>query len=481
MGNHFAGKTKNAEVLHQNSASAKALSNNASVHPLLQLQQTMGNQGVQRLIQAKLQFGQPGDVFEQEAEGVAEQVMRMPEPAVQRQEEELDEEEIIQMKPVETIQPLMNGESRVGGDVEQGLAASKGGGSPLPGTIRAFMEPRFGADFGKVRVHTGSEATHLNRNINAQAFTHGQDIYFNEGRYNPGTDSGKKLLAHELTHTIQQSGSSKRISRWGLYKLGTPHLVVTIGAFKKLKPDAKKFYTKRWRAFLAIKSDFMDLRPEAISTVKKGKAIAKRHIKNKSGMFRGDLTKKEKEHLEYIGLTPKEIKKEEKDIGKDYDNMVGYSRDPDEAFNHAEGGLYKYKGGMPEAHKRKVDDYINQAVIRWTPAVIKLAKMYSLDDDVCLALHNLALALHVAEDRGSHGDGASGTGHDPRRIIKPPKYAKEKDYYDENWKNHYCDKKGTNSGGYGKAVEYGKDVLEKFYDRVSGKGKGTLEKLLAQE
>jgi len=94
-----------------------------------------------------------------------------------------------------------------GSNVESQLNSSKGGGSPLPDEVRSFMEARFGADLSQVRVHTGSEAVEMNKELNAQAFTHGKDIYFGSGRYNPGSSEGKHLLAHELTHVLQQTGA----------------------------------------------------------------------------------------------------------------------------------------------------------------------------------------------------------------------------------------------------------------------------------
>ncbi len=90
---------------------------------------------------------------------------------------------------------------------QSSLSSTKGKGSPLPDSTRTFMESRFQADFRDVRVHTGEEAGSLSRSIQAQAFTHGNDIYFNSGRYSPHTPSGSLLLAHELTHTIQQGAS----------------------------------------------------------------------------------------------------------------------------------------------------------------------------------------------------------------------------------------------------------------------------------
>ncbi|MHC5827765.1 MAG: eCIS core domain-containing protein, partial [Nostoc sp.] len=88
------------------------------------------------------------------------------------------------------------------GDIESRLNSSKGGGSPLPDEVRSFMEPRFGADFSQVRVHTGSDAVQMNRELNAQAFTHKQDVYFGAGK-SPGKND---LTAHELTHVVQQTG-----------------------------------------------------------------------------------------------------------------------------------------------------------------------------------------------------------------------------------------------------------------------------------
>ena len=166
---------------------------------LLALQRTHGNRYVQRVvagIQAKLVVGQPGDKYEQEADRVADEVMRMPEPEVQRQEEE--EEEPVQAKG-------QSGQTtEVTSDLESSIQALRGSGQPLRESVRNFFEPRFGYDFSQVRVHTGSEAGEMNRDLNAQAFTYGRDIYFGAGQYNPGTSSGKRLLAHELTHVLQK-------------------------------------------------------------------------------------------------------------------------------------------------------------------------------------------------------------------------------------------------------------------------------------
>jgi hypothetical protein len=91
------------------------------------------------------------------------------------------------------------------GNVENQLAGSKGGGSPLPDNVRRFMEPRFGADFSNIKVHTDSNAVQMNKEVGAQAFAHGGDIYYGAGK-SPGNN---ELTAHELTHTIQQGAAGR--------------------------------------------------------------------------------------------------------------------------------------------------------------------------------------------------------------------------------------------------------------------------------
>jgi hypothetical protein len=137
-------------------------------------------------------------------------------PVIQR-EELPEEEEGLQMKPViqreelpeeeEELQMKADSSGRqvpvATGAFEDRLNGSKGGGSPLSEDVRSFMEPRFGADFSGVRVHTGGEAVQMNREVGAQAFAHGQDVYYGAGK-GPGKDA---LTAHELTHVVQQTGS----------------------------------------------------------------------------------------------------------------------------------------------------------------------------------------------------------------------------------------------------------------------------------
>jgi Domain of unknown function (DUF4157) len=90
-------------------------------------------------------------------------------------------------------------------DVERSIESSRGGGHSLDRGVSADMGKVFNADFSGVRVHTDAGADGLNRSLSARAFTTGQDIYFRQGEYNPGSSGGRELLAHELTHVVQQN------------------------------------------------------------------------------------------------------------------------------------------------------------------------------------------------------------------------------------------------------------------------------------
>jgi hypothetical protein len=160
----------------------------------------------------------------------AEEELQM-KPLVQRAAIEEDE---LQTKP--DIQRASGGAGfEVSGDFEQQLATTRGGGSPLPATVRNFMEPRFGADFSGVRIHTGSQSAQLNRSVSAQAFTLGQDIYLGEGKDDVESSAGKSLLAHELTHVVQQTGAVRRkpVSP-GIHAVphGQVQRLITVEAFK---------------------------------------------------------------------------------------------------------------------------------------------------------------------------------------------------------------------------------------------------------
>ncbi|MEH1919288.1 eCIS core domain-containing protein [Nostoc sp.] len=165
--------------------------------------------------QTKLTVNQPGDIYEQEADSVAQLVMqRMSESVQPIQREALPEEEDqLQMKSLaDSITPLVQrqggGRTAATSELETSIQQARGNGQPLADDIKQPMEQAFGADFGGVRVHTDAQSNRLNESIQARAFTTGQDVFFRQGEYSPGSDAGKELLAHELTHVVQQNGSA---------------------------------------------------------------------------------------------------------------------------------------------------------------------------------------------------------------------------------------------------------------------------------
>jgi hypothetical protein len=176
------------------------------------------------VIQPKLAIGAPNDVYEQEADAVANKILNTPgrdsvqakffKPAVsaiQRKCAHCEEEEKqMQRKEINSETTMTSNEA------ESYVGNLNGSGEPLPNDVRSFYEPRFGFDFSDVKVHTDSVAAKSAQSINALAYTSGSNIVFNSGQYSPDTDGGKSLLGHELTHVIQQSGSriqTKRIQR----------------------------------------------------------------------------------------------------------------------------------------------------------------------------------------------------------------------------------------------------------------------------
>jgi len=213
--------------------------------PVVQ-RQTAENAAQDTSIRTRLTVGKPNDQYEQEADRVAERVMRMPEPGIQRQEgvgEEEENKEKIQTKPLsQQITPLIQRQSENAPEEEEdktlqasaapgqtpavtpgvasGISAMRGGGQPLSPVTRAFMEPRFGHDFSQVHIHADNNAAKMSQQINARAFTVGRDIAFAVGEYQPNTSSGRKLLAHELTHVVQQ-GAGQRISRQSITGLSS--------------------------------------------------------------------------------------------------------------------------------------------------------------------------------------------------------------------------------------------------------------------
>lgn len=124
----------------------------------------------------------------------------------------------------------------VSGDLQTQIDSARGGGQPLDKGVGSQIGGALGADFSGVRVHTDSKADKLNRSLSAKAFTLGSDVFFSEGAYEPGTQGGKQLLAHELTHVVQQGGAA------GQHKVNKVQTKLTVGpAGDKYEQEADRF------------------------------------------------------------------------------------------------------------------------------------------------------------------------------------------------------------------------------------------------
>ena len=162
-------------------------------------------------IQAKLTVGAVDDRHEREADRMAVAIMRVingspPPGATDAAPTGNTAQRRVQRAPAASTIGLEGGD--VDADTSSRIQRARSGGSPLDDGLRRKMEGGFGADFSRVRVHTDSTANGLSNRIQAKAFTTGSDIFFSKGAYSPDTSQGQKLVAHELTHTIQQGAAA---------------------------------------------------------------------------------------------------------------------------------------------------------------------------------------------------------------------------------------------------------------------------------
>lgn len=197
------------------------------------------------VLQRKLAVGAPGDVYEQEADRVAERVTSTPAPVVQRAcacggscgECSGEEDASLRVRTKRVDGATVDAEAPP--VVEEALRSPS---EPLDEGTRGFMEERLGHDFGGVRLHSGAKAAESARAVNSLAYTVGPDIVLGAAAPTPGTDAGRKLLAHELTHVVQQSGTSgvPALQRWSLSNCNQAQTVYVEDAFAKSYDDLTK-------------------------------------------------------------------------------------------------------------------------------------------------------------------------------------------------------------------------------------------------
>jgi hypothetical protein len=186
------------------------------------------------VVQPSLRVSSPSDPAEKEAESTARSVVRMSIPdraigfvrtaaggvfrQIKGKKEDEDRDKLkLGAKPPKVarlglpgeIQRKAEGMPNLKANVASEIQSASAGGNPLPLTVRRFMEPRFKADFSAVKVHTGDRAAKLNQQLNAKAFAVGKNVFFGKDQFKPETDEGRELIAHELTHTIQQGAATQ--------------------------------------------------------------------------------------------------------------------------------------------------------------------------------------------------------------------------------------------------------------------------------
>ena len=150
--------------------------------------------------------------IQRESEGAEMEDEQIATMRIQREAEggEMEDEEIATMR-IQREEVDMMDSFDAGADVESGINSTRGSGSALPDETRGMMESKMGYDFSGVKVHTDATSDSLNRSVSAKAFTTGSDVYFSDGAFNPGSKDGQQLLAHELTHVVQQGGAAPKV------------------------------------------------------------------------------------------------------------------------------------------------------------------------------------------------------------------------------------------------------------------------------
>ncbi len=324
-------------------------------------------------VQAKLAISQPGDEYEQEADRVAGAVMRMPEP------DKDEEERCRQPGCAQGLQRQATGAVAPGAVPPIVREVLRSPGQPLDAATRAFMEPRFGHDLSRVRVHTDAKAAESAQALNARAYTIGSEIAFGAGQYKPQTQQGRLLLAHEMTHVTRQDAN--HLYRWS----ATNHGEITQGV---ISSDFKEDFS--WGAA------------------------------EKIAQFSGEMDIRTCNFTWFLGAKTPIVAP-----------AVKYLLDEKEAPNHGEANLYKY-ANRTSLNQNRMNEYKSKA--------IKRANNQGIDDQ---SLLELGYSLHVGQDRGAHEEGLPGAGHARRVDPEDPNKKWHPDDPSQNKKGHEVAKGNT--------------------------------------
>jgi len=413
-------------------------------------------------IQPKLEVNPPNDEYEQEADQVADRVSRMPSSAsdnlqmLPKEDEDKklqmkseDEENELQMKPEEEESIRMKPEEEEKGEIQMNsnnaggqkvpqvsseltsqLNSTKGKGSPLSDDVSKDMGQKMGTDFSNVRVHTDDNAVQMSQELGAKAFTYGNDIYFNSSKYNPDNASGKHLLAHELTHVVQQRQNivSPLIQRWA----ASVHQNLTTGIIKQAFASD---FSENARIQLSFYSGQLDQRICNYLYYLQDFILPNLPIIGPMHDWKLKVTT--------FGQKPKinEIKPL---------NIQSYALSEYEASNHGEANRYlksNYneqtgEGTKTSMNQVRMEEHLNSA--------IEKANKDGITREVLI---DLGLALHVGQDRGSHEEGIYGHGH-----------GRKTDAFGNKWET---DNPAMNSMGYMVAKVHTLALISSFVNRLS--------------
>jgi hypothetical protein len=252
-------------------------------------------------IQAKLAIGEPNDKYEQEADATAARVVQqinssIPSQSLPIQRQEMEEDEELQMKPlVQRSENIGGGEAST--DLESAIQSARGSGQSLDANLQQSMGQAMGADFSDVKVHTDSQSDQLNKSIQAKAFTTGQDLFFRQGAYEPSSRGGQELIAHELTHVVQQNGGAvqRKIGRMdGSNDMNADQIqtwLTNAGLFDALNGDVLNMI----EAMMQSNYQWMYSGMEPVSLIQKAKELMNGVHHYEQGLIHGDLRRAQNE------------------------------------------------------------------------------------------------------------------------------------------------------------------------------------------
>ncbi|MDG3548145.1 eCIS core domain-containing protein [Methanobacterium formicicum] len=445
---------KNNGECKNNSCIAKKENINAQERrsALFWLQKIHGNQYTQNMAKKEIEIDleiQKENYNQATPKSIASQ-----KSAIQKQPK-LDEEDLLTKRNSNQISDVVP-------NIESKINILKGNGQRLDNSIRDFMEPRFGHELSHVRIHTSSEANNLNKVLHSRAFTTGNDIFFREGEYNPTSNRSRELIAHELTHVIQQG-----IGIQGNLAISQPTDVCEQEAEQTAKlvmqmkeptkshndqsKDSNTDHIKLTDTKMISKNNFLKRNCDS-QGIYRWNAGDHEEITSKAGnkilsdpMFVWQISK----HSSLMDYTTKRLTI----TGPAF--LLGIIKG--EGPEHGEDGNYSSKdeNAARAQNLRLQNEYLNKAVSHHREFKKRLKEgqpVHKAGDAAGKTATELGNACHIAQDRGSHGEGVKGKGHDDPRTS-------------HGWNP---DDKTDNALGYAIAMKNTAELFAKWRETTSG-------------